>query len=447
MQPITDPKKLWEKVLVEVELGTSKAVFVTWFKDTFIHKIEEGVVYISVPNAFAQEWIQSKFHKIVLKHLRDANENIRGLDYVIAKDPKKQTERAFTPAQFGELPLKEFYINKEDNLNPKYTFESFVVGPFNDNAYAAAQAIVEHPGSSYNPLFIYGNTGHGKTHLIQSIGNHIKSKLGKKVCYLTSEKFTLEYTNSILTKSVNSFKEKYRKYDVLILDDIQFISGKVGTQEELFHIFNTMLEENKQIVFSSDKHPNHISDIQDRFKSRLVAGMVVDIPAPDFESRIAIIRAKARLHNTPMSEETVQYIASVIEGNIREIEGVLNTILYQSQTKKRELTLNEIKNLTKDSIKPKKNVSVENVIKSIADFYHITPENIYEKTRKKEIVKPRQIAMYILREDFNISFPTIGQKLGGRDHTTVMHSCEKMKNDIKTDPTLAQEIQQIRGLL
>lgn len=447
MQPITDPKKLWEKVLVDIELGTSKAVFVTWFKDTFIHKIEEGVVYISAPNAFAQEWIYSKFHKTILKHLREANDAIRGLDYVIAKDPKKQADKPFTPVQFGELPLKEYYVNKEDNLNPKYTFDTFVVGPFNDNAYAAAQAIIEHPGVAYNPLFVYGNTGHGKTHLIQSIGNYLKTKLNKRVFYLTSEKFTLEYTNSILHKSQNQFKEKYRKYDVLILDDIQFISGKVGTQEELFHIFNTMLEENKQIIFSSDKHPNHIQDIQDRFKSRLVAGMVIDIPAPDFESRVAIIRAKAQIHNTPINEETVQFISSVIEGNIREIEGVLNTILYQSQIKKRELTLAEIKNLIKDSVKPKKTVSIDHVIKSIADFYHISPESIHEKTRKKEIVKPRQIIMYILREDFSISFPTIGQKLGGRDHTTVMHSCEKMKNDIKNDPALAQEIQQIRGLL
>ncbi len=448
-----DNTKLWESVLVEMELSVSKANFSTWFKDTYIIRQDEGMIEVSVPNAFVKDWLFNKFHKQILKALRDHGENVRGLEYVVSKDDGRKKEREMmakqnSSMQTNELPLTDYYINKEDNLNPKYTLESFVVGPFNELAHAASQAVIKKPGTVYNPLFIYGSTGRGKTHLIQAIGNTLKNNFnGKKIYYITSEKFAMDYVNAVQTNKPNFFKEKYRKYDVLIMDDIQFLSGKEKTQEELFHLFNILTESNKQIIFSSDIHPNLIPNLEERLKSRFSAGMTVDIPAPDHESRVAILKAKSQQNNFSLSDEVINFLATTIEGNIRELEGILNSIVCQTQLKNKDLSILEIKNLIKNSIKPKKTVSPKDIIKVIADFYNIDEESIYEKTRKKEIVKPRQLIMYILREDFNVSYPSIGQKLGGRDHTTVMHSCEKIKNDLKVDAILAQEISQIRAMI
>lgn len=444
-----DNKKLWDSVLVEIELETSKANFSMWFKDTSIIKQEEGVVCLSVPNVFVKDWLNNKYHKMILKSLRGFADYVRGVEYVVSKEGvMKRSENNNTSAQAtNELPLQDFYINKEDNLNPRYTFDSFVIGPFNDLAHAASQAIIKTP-AVYNPLFIYGNTGHGKTHLIQAIGNHIKTANNKKkVYYLTSEKFAQDYVNSLNSGEVNQFKEQYRKYDLLIVDDIQFLANKQKIQEEFFHLFNNFHDNNKQLIFSSDKHPNFIQGLEERIKSRFNAGMIVDIPAPDIESRIQIIKKKSSVANLALPAETIEYLASSIEGNIREIEGALNSILCQTQLKNKELNINEIKNLIKNNIKPKKMISAKEVVKIIADFYNLEEDIVYKKTRKKEVVKPRQVIMYILREDFNVSYPSIGEKLGGRDHTTVMHSCEKIKNEIKTDFILNKEISQIRSML
>jgi chromosomal replication initiator protein len=298
---------------------------------------------------------------------------------------------------------------------------------------------------NYNPFFVYGGTGLGKTHMIQAIGNTIKVKHpGKKIYYVSLERFAIDYINSIQNKNPNSFKEKYRKYDVLIMDDIQFINKMDKTQEELFHLFNTMYESNKQIIFSSDKHPNFIMGLEERLQSRFASGMTVQIIEPDYESRIAIIKAKFENTNCIVDEETVSYLAETLEGNIRELEGSLNTIIYQSQLKNRLLTIGEVKTLIKNNIKPKKTVAIKDIIQTIATHYGISEDLIYEKTRRKEIVKARQVAMYLLREDFNISYPLIGSKMGGRDHTTVIHSHLKIKGDLKTDPSLLQEIEKIR---
>ena len=443
-----DNKKLWDSVLIEMELTLSKPNFNTWFKDTYIFKLEDGTVYVSVPNTFVQDWLSNKFHNVILKALRNLSGNIQSLHYVISKEDMKLKQPIVEkniPIN-KELPIQDFYINKDDNLNPRYTFESFVVGPFNEFAHAAAQAVIKKPGIVYNPLFIYGGTGHGKTHLIQAVGNHIKNTSNKKVFYTTSEKFSQEYVNALQNNKPNFFKEKYRKYDVLVMDDIQFFSGKMKIQEELFHLFNHLYDNNKQIIFSSDKHPSLIQDLEERLKSRFSAGMIVDIPAPDNESRAAIIRTKTSSQPYQISKEVVDYLAYSINGNIRELEGTLNSILCQSQMKERELTLAEVKNFVKNNSKPKKIVSTKEVVKTVAEFYNIEEQLIYDKTRKKEIIKPRQIIMYILREEFNISYPAIGEKLGGRDHTTVMHSCEKIKNDLKMDEILSQEIDQLRSI-
>jgi chromosomal replication initiator protein len=451
-----DTKELWDKCLTEIELNISKANFSTWFKNTSIIKEESGVIHLGVPNEFVKDWLYNKFHKLILKTLINNNSEIRGVEYFINKqDPKKLKELSkndnpsVSPINLNnELPLNDLYINKDDNLNPRYNFNSFIVGPFNELAYAVSQAIIANPGQNYNPFFVYGGTGLGKTHMIQAIGNTIKTKYpNKKIYYVSLEKFAIDYINSIQNKNPNAFKEKYRKYDVFIMDDIQFISKMDKTQEELFHLFNTLYENNKQIIFSSDKHPNFIQGLEERLQSRFASGMTVQIVEPDYESRIAIIKAKFGNTNCIFEPEVVSYLAESLNGNIRELEGSLNTVIYQSQLKNKSLSLSEVKSLIKNNIKPKKNVAVKDIVKVVAEQYGIPEDSVYEKTRRKEIVKARQVAMYILREDFNISYPLIGQKMGNRDHTTVIHSHLKIKEDLKTDPSLLQEIEKIRVML
>ncbi|HAQ02687.1 TPA: chromosomal replication initiator protein DnaA [Candidatus Nomurabacteria bacterium] len=442
-------KELWEKCLSEVELSISKANFTTWFKNTSIVREEAGTLYVGVPNEFVKDWLYNKFHKLILKTIIGHEEGVRSIEYIIHKNdssPKNIENTILKQVNINkELPLSDLYLNKDDNLNPKYNFNSFVVGPFNELAYAVAQAIITNPGQNYNPFFVYGGTGLGKTHMIQAIGNTIKIKHPhKKIYYVSLERFAIDYINSIANKNPNSFKEKYRKYDVIIMDDIQFISGKDKTQEELFHLFNTLYENNKQIIFSSDKHPNFIQGLEDRLQSRFASGMTVQIVEPDYESRVAIIKAKFESTNCIIENDIVSYLAEILEGNIRELEGSLNTIICQSQLKNKSLSLSEIKLLIKNNIKPKKTVAIKDVVSVIANHYGISDEIIYEKTRRKEIVKARQVAMYILREDFNISYPLIGSKLGGRDHTTAIHSHLKIKEELKTDPALLQEIEKIR---
>ncbi len=443
---MVENKTLWNNVLAQIELIISKANFSMWFKDTYIIKQEDNTVFLGVPNIFVKDWLINKYHKEILKNLRLFGEHIRNVEYLVSKEENKSPLKE-VPVNINELPLNDFYVSKEDNLNSKYTFKTFVVGPFNELAYAASQAILKKM-ATYNPLFIFGSTGHGKTHLIQAIGNHFKNDgTGKKIFYMTSERFANDYLNSLNSGEINNFKEKYKKYDVLIIDDIQFLSAKNKTQEEFFHLFNSLHDNGKQLIFSSDKHPNFIADIEDRIKSRFNAGMILEIQRPDFESRIQILKKKASLMGLNISSEMVEYLASSIDGNVRELEGILNLILCQSQLKNKELNINEIKELIKNTSKPKKNVSTKDVVRVTSDFYGIEEASIFEKGRKKEVIKPRQVIMYLLREDFDISFPSIGDKVGNRDHSTVIHSYEKIKNELKVNSELAQEIESIRSML
>lgn len=441
-------KDLWNTCLLDIEANTSRANFTTWFKNTSLIKEEQGTLYIGVPNEFVKDWLYNKFHKLIVKTLMTHGGDIRSVEYTIVKYEPQATakENIQTKIQTNkELPLTDLYINKEDNLNPKYTFNSFIVGPFNELAYAVAQSILNNPGHNYNPFFVYGGTGLGKTHMIQSIGNSIKAKYpNKKILYVSLERFSIDYVTSLQNKTPNAFKEKYRRYDVIIMDDIQFISGKDKTQEELFHLFNTLYESNRQIIFSSDKHPNFIQGLEERLLSRLSSGMTVQIVEPDYESRLAIIKAKISQNNYSLDEDVVSYLAASLEGNIRELEGSLNALIAQSNLKNKSISLTEAKALIKNNIKPKKNVAIKDIVTTIAEYYNIEEASIYEKTRRKEIVRARQVIMYILREDFSISYPLIGQKLGGKDHTTVIHSHLKIKKDLNTDPGLVQEIEKIR---
>ncbi len=441
---------LWNNCLQDIEPQVTKANFGTWFKNTHIVKIEDGIVFIGVPNEFVKEWMLTKYQKMILKSLVDQAEYVRGVDFIISRfnpDTEKKQTPSFTPGDTPSLPLSDIYINRDDNLNPRYTFDKFVVGPFNELAYAAAQAVIKRPQNAYNPLFIYGGSGLGKTHLIQAVGNEIKKLFpDKKVLYTTLEKFSNDYVISVQNNRQQQFRDKYRKYDVLIIDDIQFISTKQSTQNELFHLFNTLYEQGKNIIFSSDKHPNHIIGIEDRLKTRFNAGMTIDIQEPDMESRLAIVREKNTQINIPIPEETLMYIASSVTSSIRELEGVLNIISMHADIKQKPVNLSEVKVLIKNSIKPKKIISVDAVVKSVSDYYNLDERVIYEKTRRKEIVRARQMIMFVLREDFNESYPSIGAKLGGKDHTTVIHSYEKIKHDLTTDPHLMKELEDIRIL-
>src|SRR3989344_1898097 len=448
-----DLDKIWRDALTEIELSVSRANFITWFRNTSLSRYENKIVYIDVPNAFVKEWHSDKYCREVLRILRSFIPEAMAVQYIIVQQPagegKVSRENIIpTPPVGDQAVFNDFYIDRETNLNPKYTLDTFIVGSFNEIAYSAALGVVNNLGSLYNPLFIYGGVGLGKTHLLQAIGNRVKSvRQEVKIHYMTSEKFAVEYINSIQNKDTYLFKEKYRKYNLLIIYDIQFFSGKLKIQEEFFHVFNSLYDMNNQIIFSSDKPPKHIAGLEERLRSRFEGGMIVDIAQPEFESRLAILKSKADSKSFPVDSEVLEYIASVVIENIRELEGALNSIIGQSKIRARILSLNDVKDVLKRNSKPVKTTSINQIIKAIVDFYNIEERHIFKKTRKKEIVRPRQIAMYLLREDLNTSYPYIGQKFGQKDHTTVMYAHKKIGEEIERDKKLYEEIKAIRGIL
>ena len=447
-------KNLWQGALGEVELNISKANFITWFKNTEIHSKKDGVVIINVPNGFTKEWLENKYNKIIFKALRGACPDIKEIQFTIGKYPPlkptakyKKEIQEITPEK--QLDFEEFNINKETNLNPKYTFDNFIIGSFNELAQAAALAVTKHLGTLYNPLFVYGGTGLGKTHLLQAIGNELTQKNpSKKIQYLSSEKYTSELVDAISKKGMESFKPKYRKVDVLIIDDIHFIAGKEKTQEEFFHTFNTLYQKNKQIIISSDRPPKAISTIEDRLRSRFEGGMIADISQPDLETRTAILKNKAREKNFEISDDILNHIANHVQKNIRELEGALNKIMAVCQINNTPPNLEGVGKILSNLIaKPKKMTNFKDVIKTVAEFYDVNINDLIDRCRRKEVVRPRQIAMYLIREELNSSFPSIGEKIGGRDHTTAMYSYGKIKQEVQNNELFKQEINLIKDRL
>ncbi|MBU4030736.1 chromosomal replication initiator protein DnaA [Patescibacteria group bacterium] len=421
-------KELWQTVLGEVELNISKASFITWFRDTKIDSQKEGLITVSAPNGFTKEWLENKYNKLILKILRDNSTDIKEVNFIIGKakqlndDSKNETIRI--PDSIGsQLNFQEFSINKETNLNPKYTFDNFVIGSFNELAQAAGRAITKNLGTLYNPLFVYGGVGLGKTHLMQAIGNHlIKKNPPKKVKYLSSEKFTNELINAIRKKGMDSFKDKYRKIDVLIMDDIQFIAGKEKTQEEFFHTFNYLYQKNKQIIITSDRQPSAISTLEDRLRSRFEGGMIADISYPDLETRIAILKNKTKEKEFKISEDVLIYIATNVQRNIRELEGALNRVIAYSQLNNTIPTLEGASKILSQIINPpQKTTNYKNIIKTVAEFYDINISDLINRSRKKELVQPRQISMYLIRKELSGSYPFIGEKVGGATFDCVRH--------------------------
>lgn len=448
-----DYEKLWRDALIEVESHVSKANFSAWFRGTWIDRCENGIIYVNTPNNFAHDWLSTKFNKIIANALRNIDENIRHVNFsIVSKAPSNIG--VFKPASLRQTGgeeqqgFSELFLDTESNLNPKYTFDSFVVASFNEVAHAAALTVSQNVGTAYNPLFVYGGVGLGKTHLLQAIGNEIKrSDPKKKVYYLTSEKFANEYVSSIQNGNINTFKEKYRKYNLLIVDDIQFFSDKLKIQEEFFHVFNSLYDSCNQIVFSSDKPPQHIVGLEDRLRSRFEGGMMVDVSPPEYEARLAILKSKSLQKNYPLTDEIIDYIASTIKSNIRELEGALNSIIGHSKITSKIPSLIDVEKILRKKIKPVKTITADRIVKSISDYFNITEKILMEKTRRKEVVKPRQIAMYLLRSDLHTSYPHIGRRLGQKDHTTAIHAYKKINNDLKNDKKLEQEINNIRDLM
>ena len=380
-------EELWRAVLAQIQLDISPANFATWFKNTGIVNLKEGEAVVSVPNSFAKEWLEQKYNKNIFKILRGLNDEIKEVRYILGKQDLKILKREKIPLPVvDQLEFPEFKISKETNLNPRYTFENFVVGPFNELPHAAAQAVSENPGSVYNPLFVYGGVGLGKTHLLQAIGNDvIKNFSEKKVRYIPAEKFISGVITSIRNHEMEAFKSQYRQIDVLIIDDIQFLAGKEKTQEEFFHTFNALYEKNKQIILSSDRPPKTIPALAERLRSRFEGGMIADISVPDFETRVAILKTKSRERAIEFPDDILHYIASNIQRNIRELEGALNRLVAHQKIDSRPTDLETAKNLLKSiTFSPPKVTSPKKIIQVVAEFYDLKEREVLTASRKKK---------------------------------------------------------------
>jgi len=451
-------EELWKAALGEIELSISKANFKTWFKSTAILSNEEGAIVIGVPNGFAKEWLENKYKVFILRALRNIQADVKTVSCIISLAPLgSQLEHsvdAVIPAKKPAMPVFKTQrisdISQESNLNPKYTFENFVVGGSNELARAACYAVSQSLGRVYNPLFIYGGVGLGKTHLLQSIGNEIlKTNSQSQIKYITSERFTNDLIESIKTQKIDEFKEYYRRIDLLIIDDVQFLSGKEKTQEEFFHIFNYLYQLNKQIVLSSDRAPKAIPTLEERLRSRFEGGMIADVSRPDFETRVAILRKKASDESISIEDKAVEYIAQNVANNIRELEGALNRVSVSAQLSKKTITEEYAISLLSEIISSgkRKGLNHKHIIKVICDFYDIKPDDLVIKNRKQEVAKPRQIAMYLMRTELQYSYPGIGEKMGKRDHTTAIHAFEKISQLLESDKKLAEEVSYIKEQL
>ncbi len=449
-------EELWQAVLGEIELSISKANFITWFKNTSILSNKDGKVFIGVPNGFAKEWLENKYKLYILRALRNIQGDVKEVYCsIITNHPNSFRENkldAILPPKKGpDFKIsRDSGINQENNLNPRYTFENFIVGGSNELARAACYVVSQNLGKIYNPLFIYGGVGLGKTHLLQSIGNEVfKKDPGCKVKYTSSERFTGDLIESIRNQKISEFKEQYQKIDLLIIDDIQFLSGKEKTQEEFFHIFNFLYQLNKQIVLSSDCPPKAIPTLEERLRSRFEGGMIADIGQADFETRMAILRKKALNEGLEIENEALEFIASNITSNIRELEGALNRVSASAQLTQEKITLKFVSSLLSEIVSSsrKKGITYKHIIKIVSDFYEIKPDDLLIKVRKREIVKPRQIIMYLMRSELNYSYPGIGERLGGRDHTTAIHAFEKIKKELLLNEKLVEELEVLKKQL
>ena len=446
--------QLWQMTLAEMEVQLSRANYITWLKNSKLMDKKEGAYYVGLPNNFAKNYVEDKYCKQLLGVMRAFDEGVRKLEFAViqtdAPQPKKQTQHQQAVAPSGQSVIRfEARVDPETNLNPRYSLSSYVVGPSNELAFAAAEAIVQSVGTKYNPFFIYGGVGVGKTHLIQGIGNEIMSRYKRQIKprYVSSEKFTSDVVWAIRNRRMEDIKKRYRDVDVLIIDDIQFIGGKEKTEQEFFHTFNALYEANKQIIISSDRPPSSIPTLEDRLRSRFEGGLIADVTYPEYELRLAIVRGKLQELDRKMDDEVINIIAKRVKKNVRELEGVLNKLLFYEESKKMPMTpeiAGEIIDNTINSFSHK--ISPDQVVKAVAEFFHVTIEDMTGRRRQKEVVEPRQICMYLLRDIMNLSYPFIGNRMG-RDHTTAIHAYEKINQEVNKNSALNQKILMIKDLI
>ena len=440
---------VWQAVLGEIELSVSRAAFAAWFKKTSLEEItDDGIITISVPNIFAKQQLESRFNKQIQDIVRKNNSSIQDVRYIIPSKRTKRESKIITASPILNQKNTTQKLSSTPQLNPKYTLDSFVVGSSNDLAYTVAQSVIEKPGERYNPMFIYGGVGLGKTHLIQAIGNEIiKKDQQKKVLYINTETFVSEFITYLRTKRGN-FSDRYRNVDVLIVDDIQFIAGKETTEEEFFHTFNALHQTNKQIIISSDKPPKKIPTITDRLRSRLEWGMAIDIQMPDFETRSAILQTKSRNSGIELDEKTIEFLASNIKTNIRELEGALNQLLAFCEMRAITPDVHIAEGLLGNArMSRPRHLNSKHVIQKVAQHFQVSIEDICSAKRDKRVMLPRQIAMFLLRSELHESFPNISKALGRKDHTTAMHSVEKITKEIKLDYIVREHVADIKEKL
>ena len=446
MMTTASASKDWDKVLGNLKNAVSAQVFETWLRPLRFVTREGQVIFLATPHKFFKEWIEENhFDQVKAAVRKELGEDI--LIDIVVEEGEEEQPQPVDSSQFlssvDEAPAR--VRNTYTTLNPRYTFDRFVVGTGNQFAHAAASAVANSPGTSYNPLFIYGGVGLGKTHLLHAIGNEVLARCPYlHVCYIPAEKFTNELISCIRTNRMHEFKERYRNADVLLVDDVQFIAGKIRTQEEFFHTFNDLYSSRKQIVVSSDKFPKEIPDLEERIQSRFEWGLVADIQAPDMETRVAIVNRKAEVENIPLPEDVAHYLASVVKSNIRELEGYLIQIGARASLMNKEINLELAKSFLSSLTAIGKEISPDNIIKIVADHYNLKTSELRSNRRFKLVAIPRQIAMYLIRKITSCSFPEIGHLFGGRDHTTVMYAVKRIEQKLTDDVSLRNTVDSLR---
>jgi len=439
-------QQAWQAAQGQLQIELSKATYDTWVKQTQLIRFDEaaGVFCLGASNAYACDWLESRLKATLINKLSGMMARSVELEFSVwaAQAGEPPVDELVTPQRAEEAVRDAF----ETHLASKYRFDNFVVGPNNRLAHAASLAVAEHPARAYNPLFLYGGVGLGKTHILHAIGNAVLQQ-GLQVLYVSSEEFTNDLVNAIRTKATAAFREKYRQVDVLLIDDIQFISGKESTQEEFFHTFNTLHGQDKQIVMTSDRAPKAMSTLEERLRSRFEWGLTVDIQPPDFETRLAILRTKAEKANREVPTEIMEMIAREVQANIRELEGAWNRVLAYADLSGEKLTLQLANNAMVDILPQRGTLASNDVIGTVSKYFGISTERILSKDRSKDVALPRQVAMYLMRELGGISLPKIGEELGGRDHTTVMYACDKVADLIEADDRVRRQVLQLREQL
>lgn len=439
-----DLKNLWDKTLDIIKSELSEVSFNTWIKSCEPLSISSDTLKISVPNSFTQDILDKRYKELVANSIKAVCSKLYKIEFIIMSDNYDKDEIRNN----AQNTSKSIVVNDEmsSTLNPKYTFNSFVIGNSNRFAHAASLAVAESPAKAYNPLFIYGGVGLGKTHLMHAIGHYIlEANPNAKVVYVSSEKFTNELINAIKDDKNEEFRNKYRNVDILLIDDIQFIAGKERTQEEFFHTFNALHDANKQIILSSDRPPKEIPTLEDRLRSRFEWGLIADIQVPDFETRMAILKKKADVEKLNVDNAVMGYIATKIKSNIRELEGALIRIIAYSSLTNREVTVDLASEALKDIISKKqgKHVTIDSIQDIVSSYFNLRIEDLKSQRRTRNVAYPRQIAMYLSRKLTDMSLPKIGEEFGGRDHTTVIHAYEKISENLKTDDSLQHTINDI----